>query len=85
MTLEEKMGQMVQVEWSVSVLSSGGSVLAPKASAQAWVDIVNVIQKGSLLTCLGISMIRGIDAIHGHNNATIFPHNVGFDVTRQVS
>ncbi|KAL5576046.1 hypothetical protein UlMin_017745 [Ulmus minor] len=97
MTLEEKIGQMVQVERAVatpdamskyfigSVLSGGGSVPAPKASPQAWVDMVNVIQKASLSTRLGIPMIYGIDAVHGHNNvynATIFPHNVGLGVTR---
>lgn len=97
MTLEEKIGQMVQVERSVatpenmkkyfigSVLSGGGSVPAPKATAETWVNAVNEIQKASLSTRLGIPMIYGIDAVHGHNNvynATIFPHNVGLGVTR---
>ncbi|KAF2299852.1 hypothetical protein GH714_004808 [Hevea brasiliensis] len=97
MTLQEKIGQMVQVERSVattdvmkkyfigSVLSGGGSVPAPKASAETWVKTVNDIQKGALSTRLGIPMIYGIDAVHGHNNvykATIFPHNVGLGVTR---
>ena len=70
-----------------SVLSGGGSVPAPKASAATWVNLVNGIQKGSLSTRLGIPMIYGIDAVHGHNNvynATIFPHNVGLGATRQV-
>ena len=70
-----------------SVLSGGGSVPGPKASAEAWVNLVNGIQKASLSTRLGIPMIYGIDAVHGHNNvynATIFPHNVGLGVTRQV-
>ena len=70
-----------------SVLSGGGSVPAPKASAETWINAVNEIQKGSLSTPLGIPMIYGIDAVHGHNNvynATIFPHNVGLGVTRQV-
>ncbi|KAB1226908.1 Beta-glucosidase BoGH3B [Morella rubra] len=98
MTLAEKIGQMVQIERSVatpdvmkqyfigSVLSGGGSVPAPKASAEAWINMVNEIQKGSLSSRLGIPMIYGIDAVHGHNNvynATIFPHNVGLGVTRQ--
>ncbi|XP_050284924.1 uncharacterized protein LOC126724430 [Quercus robur] len=97
MTLEEKIGQMVQIERTVatpdvmkqyfigSVLSGGGSVPAPKASAETWINAVNEIQKGSLSTRLGIPMIYGIDAVHGHNNvynATIFPHNVGLGVTR---
>lgn len=97
MTLEEKIGQMTQVERSVatpdaiskyfigSVLSGGGSVPAPKASAETWVKMVNQIQNAALSTPLGIPMIYGIDAVHGHNNvynATIFPHNVGLGVTR---
>lgn len=97
MTLEEKIGQMVQIERKVasadvmktyfigSVLSGGGSVPGPKATAEAWVNMVNEFQKGSLATRLGIPMIYGIDAVHGHNNAynaTIFPHNVGLGVTR---
>ncbi|XP_020211445.1 uncharacterized protein LOC109796189 [Cajanus cajan] len=97
MTLEEKIGQMVQIERSVatpqvmkkyfigSVLSGGGSVPATNATAESWVKMVNGIQNGSLSTRLGIPMIYGIDAVHGHNNvykATIFPHNVGLGVTR---
>ncbi|KAM7522804.1 hypothetical protein LguiA_012706 [Lonicera macranthoides] len=97
MTLEEKVGQMTQIERTLSsrdvmkkyfigsVLSGGGSVPAPKASAETWVNMVNDFQKGSLSTRLGIPMIYGIDAIHGNNNvynATIFPHNVGLGVTR---
>lgn len=97
MTLEEKIGQMTQLERSVatpdamkkyfigSVLSGGGSVPAPKASAETWVKMVNQMQTASLSTRLGIPMIYGIDAVHGHNNvynATIFPHNVGLGVTR---
>lgn len=68
-----------------SVLSGGGSAPFPKATAADWVKMVNEIQKGSLSTRLGIPMIYGIDAVHGHNNvykATIFPHNVGLGVTR---
>ncbi|XP_018471862.1 uncharacterized protein LOC108843225 [Raphanus sativus] len=97
MTLQEKIGQMVQIERTVatpqvmknyfigSVLSGGGSVPSPKAKPETWVNMVNEIQKASLSTRLGIPMIYGIDAVHGHNNvygATIFPHNVGLGVTR---
>lgn len=70
------------------MLSGGGSVPAKNASAETWVDMVNDFQKGSLSTRLGIPMIYGIDAVHGHNNvynATIFPHNVGMGATRHVN
>nr|CAD1828075.1 unnamed protein product [Ananas comosus var. bracteatus] len=97
MTLSEKIGQMTQIERQVasadvmknyfigSVLSGGGSVPAPQASASDWVNMVNEFQKGALSTRLGIPMIYGIDAVHGHNNvynATIFPHNIGLGATR---
>ncbi|CAA0818761.1 Glycosyl hydrolase family protein [Striga hermonthica] len=99
MTLEEKIGQMTQIDRSVatpevmnkyfigSVLSGGGSVPAPNASARAWIDMVNDFQKASLSTRLKIPFLYGIDAVHGHNNvynATIFPHNIGLGATRQV-
>ncbi|XP_071708216.1 uncharacterized protein [Rutidosis leptorrhynchoides] len=97
MTLEEKIGQMTQIDHKVasnkvinkyligSVFSGGGSVPAKHASPQTWVDMVNDYQKGAISTCLGIPIIYGIDVVHGHNNvykATIFPHNVGLGVTR---
>lgn len=97
MTLEEKIGQMVQIDRSVasadvmkkyyigSILSGGGSVPKPEATAKDWVDMINEFQKGALSTRLGIPMIYGIDAVHGNNNvykATIFPHNVGLGATR---
>lgn len=47
--------------------------------------MVNDMQKAALSTRLGIPIIYGIDAVHGHNNvygATIFPHNVGLGATR---
>ncbi|KAL7137168.1 hypothetical protein ABFS83_10G074300 [Erythranthe nasuta] len=97
MTLEEKIGQMTQIDKLVtsadvlkkyyigSVLSGGGSVPSPTASPETWVDMVNGYQKGSLSTRLKIPMLYGIDAVHGHNGvykATIFPHNVGLGATR---
>ena len=69
------------------MLSGGGSVPSKQASAESWINMVNEFQKGALSTRLGIPMIYGIDAVHGHNNvykATIFPHNVGLGATRQV-
>ncbi|KAG6433141.1 hypothetical protein SASPL_104749 [Salvia splendens] len=97
MTLEEKIGQMTLIERREAspdamkqyfigiLLSGGGSVPKPKASAADWMEMVNNIQKAALSTRLGIPMIYGIDAIHGSNNvykATIFPHNIGLGVTR---
>ncbi|CAL9044163.1 uncharacterized protein LOC135582547 [Musa acuminata AAA Group] len=97
MTLAEKIGQMSQIErenatadvlktyFIGSVLSGGGSVPAPQASIETWVNMVNGMQKAALSTRLGIPIIYGIDAVHGHSNvykATVFPHNVGLGATR---
>ncbi|CAN4111323.1 unnamed protein product [Withania somnifera] len=97
MTLQEKIGQMVQIDRTTatiqimkdyyigSILSGGGSTPLPKATAADWVNMVNDYQNGSLSTRLGIPMIYGIDAVHGHNNvfnATIFPHNIGLGAAR---
>jgi beta-glucosidase len=70
------------------VLSGGGSVPAPNAAAAEWVKMVNEIQRGAMSSRLGIPMLYGIDAVHGHNNvygATIFPHNIGLGCTRCVT
>ncbi|KAI5006441.1 hypothetical protein ZWY2020_033684 [Hordeum vulgare] len=97
MTVAEKIGQMSQIErenatadvvqefFIGSVLSGGGSVPATNATPEAWVRMVNEMQRGALSTRLGIPMLYGIDAVHGHGNvyrATIFPHNVGLGCTR---
>jgi len=97
MTVEEKIGQMTQIERSDatadvmkkyyigSVLSGGGSVPAPKASPATWINMVDDLQKGAMSTRLQIPMLYGIDAVHGHNNAygaTMFPHNIGLGATR---
>ncbi|XP_024975998.1 uncharacterized protein LOC112513976 [Cynara cardunculus var. scolymus] len=99
MTLEEKIGQMTQIDRSVatsdvmqkyfigSLLSGGGSVPAKEASPETWINMVNNFQNGSLSTRLGIPMMYGIDAVHGNSNvynATIFPHNIGLGVTRDT-
>jgi beta-glucosidase len=98
MTLADKIGQMTQSErgavigdpslitrWRLgSVLSGGGSVPTPN-TPEAWIEMVNTFQRAALATPLGIPMIYGIDAVHGHGNvygATVFPHNIGLGATR---
>jgi len=96
MTIEEKVGQMTQVERQFldrddniskyflgSLLSGGGSAPA-KNFPRAWADMYDRFQKVALSTRLGIPIIYGIDAVHGHNNvvgATIFPHHIGLGCT----
>jgi beta-glucosidase len=91
MTPEEKIGQMVQVEKNSiktgditkyfigSILSGGGGSPASNTPA-GWAGMVSAFQDEALATPLGIPIIYGVDAVHGHNNlygATIFPHEIG--------
>lgn len=96
MTLAEKVGQMTQIEKNSvkpgdlarlsigSVLSGGGGNPEPN-TPQTWRAMVSDFIDESLQSRLGIPLIYGSDAVHGHNNvqgATIFPHNIGLGVTR---
>jgi beta-glucosidase len=96
MTLDEKIGQMTQAERGAvsnsqitqfrigSVLSGGGSAPSPN-NATSWANMYDGFQNAALATPLGIPLIYGVDAVHGHNNvvgATIFPHNIGLGATR---
>ncbi len=97
MTLNEKIGQMVQTERNFSnvnsaitsyflgsILSGGGSTPGSN-TVQDWVTMYNGMQNAALATRLKIPIIYGIDAVHGNNNvygATIFPHNIGLGCTR---
>lgn len=91
MSLAEKIGQMTQIEKNSiapedvgayfigSVLSGGGGSPRPNTPA-AWREMVSGYQEAALATPLGIPILYGVDAVHGHNNlrgATIFPHNIG--------
>ena len=99
MTLDEKIGQMTQIEKNAidagtaaafnlgSILSGGGGFPDPN-TPQTWYDMVNAYQQAALGTRLGIPILYGVDAVHGHNNvegATIFPQNVGLGATNDPS
>ncbi|MDX3660213.1 glycoside hydrolase family 3 N-terminal domain-containing protein [Streptomyces sp. ID05-26A] len=96
MSLDEKVGQMTQAERNAvsnadltnfrigSLLSGGGSAPSPN-NATSWANMYDDFQRAAMATPLGIPMIYGVDAVHGHNNvvgATIFPHNIGLGATR---
>ena len=96
MTLDEKIGQMVQVDSAAlkdkadvqkyflgSVLSGGNSDPADNRP-ETWLKLVTDFEAQALQTRLKIPLIYGIDAVHGHNNvlgAVIFPHHVGLGAT----
>ncbi len=92
MSVAEKIGQMTLVEkGSIRVdditskfigglLSGGGGYPADGNSAELWAKMVDGFQEYALDSHLGIPLIYGVDAVHGHNNvvgAVIFPHNIG--------
>ncbi|MBN1973986.1 MAG: glycoside hydrolase family 3 C-terminal domain-containing protein [Sedimentisphaerales bacterium] len=101
MTLDEKIGQMTQAEQDAikdlndietyflgSILSGGNSDPKEGNSLAAWTDMYDRLQKHALNTRLGIPILYGVDAVHGHSNvigAVIFPHNIGLGCTRNPS
>jgi len=97
MTLDEKIGQMTQIDWKLakntddvrklavgSVLNGASSLVEPN-TPENWVKVINSMQMRALSTRLGIPIIWGTDAVHGNGlvrGATIFPHNIGMGCTR---
>ena len=97
MNLDEKIGQMVQVDSAAlkdkadvqkyflgSVLSGGNSDPDTGNTAPDWLAFVNGFESQARQTRLKIPLLYGIDAVHGHNNidgATVFPHHIGLGAT----
>jgi beta-glucosidase len=97
MTLEEKVGQMMQVDMNalkdkadiknyyLGSMLSGGSSDPADMTAAGWSKAVEEYLSWAFRTPLKIPLLYGIDAVHGHNNvdgAVIFPHNIGLGATR---
>ncbi len=92
MTIDDKVGQMTQVARDYlesyediktyrlgSILSGGGSA-PPNNSVKGWREMTSKMQDYALSTPLGIPLLYGSDAVHGHGNlrnAVIFPHHIG--------
>jgi beta-glucosidase len=109
MTIEEKVGQMVQLTVEAVAAEDGPSgritldaaklreaiverhigsllnVIGHALSLEGWHDLVDEVQSVAVNeTRLGIPLIYGIDAVHGHHYArggTVFPHNIGLAAT----
>jgi beta-glucosidase len=91
MDINEKVGQMTQCSSDASpatvatyfmgsVLCGGHQGPGGDNGATAWANLYDSYQNAALSTRLGIPIIYGIDAVHGHNkvrNAVVFPHNIG--------
>jgi beta-glucosidase len=99
MSLAEKVGQMTLIERSDlrnpmdvatynlgGVLSGGGSAPVDN-TPDGWANMVDTFQAAATSTRLGIPILYGTDAVHGHGNlldSTIFPHNIGIGATRDA-
>ncbi len=96
MTLDEKIGQMVQADsgavanpadvqkYALGAMLSGGNSKPPENNPAAWSKMVGEYESWALKTRLKIPLLYGIDAVHGHNDVVgtvIFPHNIGLGAT----
>lgn len=99
MTLEEKIGQMALVDknslgatediskyYLGGVLSGAGA--KPKVNKpQGWLEMVGGMKEQALKSRLGIPLLYGVDANHGHSNmlgATVFPHAIGLGASQDT-
>ncbi|HTQ49484.1 MAG TPA: glycoside hydrolase family 3 N-terminal domain-containing protein [Candidatus Acidoferrales bacterium] len=97
MTLDEKIGQMVQADlgavtnpadvqtYAFGSMLSGGNSKPPENNPATWLQTVHELDSWALKTRLKIPLLYGIDAVHGHNDVVgtvIFPHNIGLGATR---
>jgi beta-glucosidase len=100
MTLAEKIGQMSLVakrtlhniddirDLGLGGLLSGGGGYPTPNTPEAWADMVDRFQEKALESRLGIPLLYGVDAVHGHNTlygAVIFPHNIGLGAANNPS
>jgi len=92
MTLEEKIGQMTLVEkdsieelsdisdYRIGALLSGSGAKPENNTVEGWNRMIAAYQVQATKSRLGIPLLYGSDAIHGHahvSEATVFPHMIG--------
>ncbi|MGE5497403.1 MAG: glycoside hydrolase family 3 protein, partial [Syntrophothermus sp.] len=100
MTLDEKIGQMTQVDilaldnpediktLALGSLLSGGDSDPGDITAKGWSEMYDKYQHIAMESRLRIPLLYGIDAVHGHNNvdgAVIFPHNIAFGAANNAA
>lgn len=91
MTLPEKVGQMTQAsnesisptevtDHAIGSVLSGGNGNPRPNTPSVWADMVGSFAEAASASRLGVPLLYGVDAVHGHANvrgATVFPHNIG--------
>jgi len=96
MTQKEKIGQMALVEknslvsitditsYGLGGLLSGSGSKPELNTVEGWYTMVSEFQREAATARLGIPLLYGSDAIHGHahmEGATVFPHAIGLGAT----
>lgn len=96
MTLEEKIGQMALVEknsittledistFGLGALLSGSGAKPEENTVAGWKHMIDGYQSQAAQSRLGIPLLYGSDAIHGHAHvpeATVFPHMIALGAT----
>ena len=81
---EQCLKEILADEHAGSILSGGG--MPPSTNTpRAWAEMTNTIQRYAIgHSRLGIPIVYGVDAVHGHNNvlgATMFPQQIGMGAT----
>jgi len=99
MTLAEKIGQMTLVEknsiiterdiadYHLGALLSGAGSQPEQNTPEDWKKMIDGYQAMAEESRLGIPLLYGVDAIHGHahvQTATVFPHALGLGATKDA-
>ncbi len=106
MTLEEKIGQMALVDknslgeiediskYYLGGILSGAGAKPETNTADGWLEMISEMKGQASKSRLGIPILYGVDANHGHSNvlgATVFPHAIGLgasgdaELVRQIA
>lgn len=96
MTLEEKIGQMALTErgsvlsqedietYALGAILSGSGSKPSENTFKGWRTMVHEFNSRARSSRLGIPLLYGVDANHGHSHvpgATLFPHFIGLGAT----
>jgi len=100
MTLEEKVGQMAMPDknnvikpvdisrYGLGAVLSGAGAKPAENTPAGWLNMVNELKQQAKKSRLGIPILFGVDATHGHANvpgATVFPHQVGLGAANDTA
>lgn len=92
MTLREKIGQMALVEknslanigdvaqYGLGGILSGAGAKPATNTVSGWSTMTTEFKEAALQSRLGIPILYGVDAVHGHSlvpGVTVFPHQIG--------